>query len=108
MVKAKAKEKKAKPVKAKEAKKEAKKPAEKEIGKVTHYFDGISVAVVELAGALKKGDRIKVKGATTDFEQKVESMQIEHEPVGKAKKGDAVGMKVADRVRPNDKVYVVG
>ena len=118
MVKAKAKKKKAKPVKAKtkakkpvKAKKE-KKAAEKksegkEIGKVTHFFDQISVAVVELAGALKKGDRIKIKGATTDFEQKVESMQIEHEKVDKAKKGDAIGMKVADRVRPNDTVYIV-
>ncbi|MBI2047264.1 translation elongation factor-like protein [Candidatus Pacearchaeota archaeon] len=87
---------------------EKKKPEEKEIGKVTHYFDGINVAVVELTAALKKGDKIKLKGATTDFEQKVESMQIEHEPVDKAKKGDAIGMKVADRVRPNDRVYIVG
>lgn len=116
MVKAKAKGKKAKPVKAKKSVKakkenkaaEKKKPEEKEIGKVTHYFDGINVAVVELTAALKKGDKIKLKGATTDFEQKVESMQIEHEPVDKAKKGDAIGMKVADRVRPNDRVYIVG
>jgi|SRR3989344_4792419 len=120
MVKAKAKKKKAKPVKAKKPKKaEAKKPAKakkekaaeksegKVIGKVTHFFDQISVAVVELKGALNKGDKIKIKGATTDFEQKVESMQIEHDKVDKAKKGDAIGLKVADRVRPNDTVYIV-
>ena len=121
MVKAKAKAKKAKPVRAKKTKKaEAKKPAKakkeakkaeksegKEIGKVTHFFDQISVAVVELKGALNKGDKIKIKGATTDFEQKVESMQIEHDKVDKAKKGDAIGLKVAGRVRPNDTVYIV-
>ena len=104
-VKAKAKAK--KPAKAKKEEKVAEKSEGKAIGKITHYFDGISVAVVELTGALNKGDRIKIKGATTDFEQKAESMQIEHEKVDKAKKGDAIGMKVADRVRPNDTVYLV-
>jgi len=79
----------------------------KEVGKITHYFDKIGVAVVELTGNLKVGDRIRIKGNTTDFEQKVESMQIEHENVEKAGKGDAIGLKVEDRVRINDKVYVI-
>ncbi|MBI2124493.1 translation elongation factor-like protein [Candidatus Pacearchaeota archaeon] len=77
------------------------------MGKVTHFFDQISVAVVELAGKLKVGDKIRVKGATTDFEQKIESMQIEHEKVSEAGKGDAIGLKVAGRVRPNDSVYIL-
>ena len=84
------------------------KGGEKEIGKVTHFFDKISVAVVELKGKLKVGDKIKIKGAKTDFEQSIDSMQIEHANVKEAKKGDAIGLKVADKVRPNDKVYLLG
>lgn len=79
----------------------------KEVGKITHYFDQIGVAVVEISGKLKVGDKIRVKGTTTDFEQKVDSMQIEHDQVKEAKKGDAIGMKVADRVREHDKIYVI-
>lgn len=86
-------------------KKEEKKEG-KAVGKIAHYFDQINVAVVEISGKLKVGDKIRIKGTTTDFEQKVDSMQIEHEQVKEAKKGDAVGMKVADRVRPNDLVYM--
>ena len=80
---------------------------EKEIGKVTHFFDKIGVAVVELKDKLKVGDKIKIKGAKTDFEQSIESMQIEHANAKEAKKGDAIGLKVADKVRPNDKVYLL-
>ena len=80
---------------------------EKEIGKITHFFDKIGVAVIELNSTLKVGDTIKIKGNTTDFEQDVDSMQVEHEQVDTAKKGDAIGIKVADRARPGDKVYLV-
>ena len=76
-----------------------------EIGKVTHYFDKLGVAVVELIKGVDKGQKVRVKGATTDFVQKIDSMQVEHEEIDKAKKGQAVGMKVKDRVRPHDKVY---
>ena len=79
----------------------------KEIGRITHFFDKIDVAVLELTKKLKVGDKIRIKGATTDFEQVVDSMQIEHEKVDTAKKGDAIGMKVKDKVRPNDKVYLI-
>ena len=78
----------------------------KEIGKITHFFDKIGVAVVELMGGLNVGDKIRVKGQTTDFKQPVKSMQVEHEKVEKAKKGQAVGLKVKDKVRVNDKVYL--
>ena len=79
----------------------------KEIGRVTHFFDKVGVAVVEVGKALNVGDKIRIKGMTTDFEQLIDSMQIEHEQIKKAKKGDAIGMKVKDRVRPNDLVYLV-
>ena len=78
-----------------------------EVGKVTHFFSKISVAVVELSAALSVGDRIAVKGPTTDFEQAVESMQIEHVNVKKAEKGQSIGLKVNERVRENDTVYKV-
>jgi putative protease len=78
----------------------------KEIGKITHFFDKINVAVVELTDKLKIGDKIRIKGATTDFEQPIKEMQIEHDKVEKAGAGDAIGLKVKDRVRIHDKVYL--
>ena len=76
-----------------------------EIGHITHFFPKISVAVIELEKALKVGDTIAVKGPTTDFEQKVDSMQIEHENVEKAEAGQSIGLNVAERVRETDVVY---
>lgn len=78
---------------------------EKSAGKITHYFSNIGVAVVELSSSLAVGDEIHIKGTTTDFEQVVESMQVEHEARQKAGKGDAIGLKVKDRVREGDVVY---
>jgi len=81
---------------------------EKEIGKVMHYFGHLSVAAIKLtAGDLKLGDTIHIKGHTTDFTQKVESLQIEHNPVSEAKVGDDIGIKVAEHVREHDVVYKV-
>jgi len=80
---------------------------EKLIGKITHYFDKISVAIIELSGVLKVGDRVHVKGNSTDFEQDISSIQIEHENVEKAKKGDAIGAKVDEKVKEGDEVYLV-
>jgi putative protease len=79
----------------------------KPIGKISHFFDNIGVAVIELSGKLKVGDKIKIVGGTTDFKQPVKSMQIEHDKVASAKKGDAVGLKVKEKVRENDKVFLV-
>lgn len=75
------------------------------VGEVSHYFTDIGVGVVELTGKLSLGDRIRIKGATTDFEQEVNSMQIDQEEVEEAGKGDAIGLKVKDRVREGDAVY---
>lgn len=80
---------------------------EKLVGRVTHYYSNIEVAVVEVTGRLKKGDTIHIKGATTDFEQTVGSMQIEHEPIEVAQAGQLIGLKVAGKVRGNDDVYLV-
>lgn len=79
----------------------------KEIGRMSHYFSKIRVGVIELTSALKVGDEIRIKGATTDFEQKVDSMQIDHENVESAKKGQGIGLKTAEPVREGDKVYKV-
>ncbi len=77
-----------------------------EVGKITHYFSKINVAVVELNGELKKGDRIKIKRkGGEEFEQEVSSMQIEHTPIEEAGPGDAVGMKVEQKVGVGDIVY---
>ncbi|HID86249.1 MAG TPA: translation elongation factor-like protein [Anaerolineae bacterium] len=81
--------------------------AEKPIGKVSHYFTRIGVAAIELTDQLAVGDTIHIQGATTDFEQVVESMQIEHEDVEVAEAGQSVGIKVVDRVRAGDTVYKV-
>ncbi|UCC91749.1 MAG: translation elongation factor-like protein [Candidatus Aenigmatarchaeota archaeon] len=77
------------------------------VGKITHYFTNIGVAVIELEDTLKVGDEISVEGATTNFTQKIESMQIEHKNVDEAKKGDSIGLKVVDRVREGDQVFKV-
>ena len=76
-----------------------------EVGHITHFFSKISVAVIELKAPLAVGDTILIKGPTTDFEQVVESMQIEHENVQRAEAGQSIGLKVAERVREKDMVY---
>ena len=80
---------------------------EVEIGKVTHYYGHISVAIVQLQDALKVGDSIHLKGHTSDFTQVISSMQIEHKDVSEGKAGDAMGIKVDQKVHPNDKVFKV-
>jgi putative protease len=80
---------------------------EKEIGKVSSYFSHIGVAAVKLSDKLKVGDKIHIIGHTTNFEQKVKSMEIENKKVTEAKKGDHVGIKVEEKVRPNDRVFLV-
>jgi len=77
------------------------------IGKITHYFGNIGVAVIELSDILKVGDTIRIVGGETDFNQQVESMEIEHKKVDTAKPGDSVGFKVDQKVREGYKVYKV-
>ena len=82
--------------------------AEKKIGVIKHYYSNIGVAVVDLTGTLKVGDEIHIKGTATDFTVKVDSMQIEHKNVKEAKKGQSIGLKVPEKVRESDIVYLVG
>lgn len=80
---------------------------ERKIGEVIHYYTDIQVAVIKLEGKLEVGDRIRFKGPTTEFEQDVASMEIEHEKVEAAEEGQKVGLKVKQRVRESDEVYRV-
>ncbi len=76
-----------------------------EIGNIVHFFHKINVAVLELSLPLAVGDRILVKGPTTDFEQTVESMQIERKNIQRAEGGESVGLKVNQAVKEKDVVY---
>ena len=75
------------------------------VGDVSHFYTNIEVAVVELTGKLKAGDRIAIKGATTDFTQLVESIQMDREEVSEAGPGDSIGLQVRYRVRAGDRVF---
>ena len=78
-----------------------------QVGKVTHYFAKIGVAVIEVAkGGIKVGDEIHIKGHSSDFKQRISSMQIEHEDVEMAEPGQSIGLKVEQPVRANDLVYL--
>ena len=80
----------------------------KPVGRITHYFSNIEVAVINLSAPLKEGDTIRVIGGQeTDFEQEAKSMQIEHEEVRSAKKGDSVGLKIKEKVHEGYKVFKV-
>ncbi len=81
---------------------------EEEIGRITHYFSKLGVAVIEItAGGLKVGETIRIKGHTSDFTQSVESLQQEHLSVPEIKTGGTAGLKVKEHVREGDKVFKV-
>ncbi len=80
---------------------------EVQIGRVTHYYSRISVAVLRLSGDLKVGDKIEILGKTTEFSQVVTSMEIEHRKIQSATAGMEVALKVADTVRKGDIVYKI-
>jgi translation elongation factor EF-1alpha len=81
--------------------------AEEEIGTISDFFAHPVVAAIELTAALKVGDKIRIKGHTTDLELTVNSMQIDHVDVKEAKAGDSIGVKVSEHVRKHDTVYKV-
>tara|TARA_Y100000310_G_scaffold228284_1_gene230599 strand:- start:6438 stop:6686 length:249 start_codon:yes stop_codon:yes gene_type:complete len=80
---------------------------EKQIGKVSNYFDHVKVAAIKLTAGLKVGDKIKINGGEITFEQLVNSMQIKHEKVEKAKKGDEVGIEVKEKVRKGYQIFKI-
>ena len=77
------------------------------VGVIVHYYDKIGVAVVKVSAPIKVGDHIKISGHDKEFEQEVASMQVEHQNINQAKKGDDVGMKVDQPVKDGDEVYKV-
>ena len=81
---------------------------EERIGIVTHYYSHLSVAVLRLdSGSLRVGDTIHVVGHTSDFRQRIESMQIEHQPVSEVSAGQEFGLRVTEHARDGDTVYKV-
>lgn len=83
--------------------------ADTKVGEVTHYYDKIGVAVVEVSGDLAVGDRIRFdRGGEQLFEQEVSSMQVEHEEIEKAKSGDIVGLKTEQPVKEGAEVFKIG
>ena len=78
---------------------------EQAIGTVTHYFSHLSVAAVTLSDTLRVGDRIHIQGHTTDLEQTVESMEVDHAKVDSAGPGDDVALQVSDHVREHDRIF---
>jgi putative protease len=81
--------------------------AEKKIGTITHFFDKISVGIIKLDSELKIGDKVKFQGATTSFEQEITEMQLEHEKIESAKKGQEVGIKTNEKVREGNSVFLL-
>ena len=79
---------------------------EKPIGKITHYYDHIGVAIIKFNKAVKKGEMIAIRGSHTDFTQKIDSIQYDHKDISAAKKGQEVGIKVKEKVHNTDKVYI--
>ena len=79
--------------------------AAKPIGTVTHFYGNLGVAIVKFVKAVPVGSKLKFKGATTDFEETVKSMQYDHTPVEAAKKGQEIGIKVKEKVREGDEVF---
>jgi len=82
--------------------------SEEEVGRVSNYFSRIGVAAIEItSGTIRVGDTIRIKGVKTDFTQMIDSMEIDRRPIEMAQRGSSVGIKVKDRVRPNDVVFKV-
>lgn len=79
--------------------------AEKEVGKITHYYDHLGVAVVKLSSVLKVGDKIHILGHSEDFTQEVTSMQDDHKSLDEAKNGEEIGLKVDQKVHENSIIY---
>jgi len=79
----------------------------KKVGKVTHYYNKAGVAIVELENTLKVGDMVKFQGHGSDFEQPADSIQVNHEQVQSAGKGDVVGLKVIQEVKEGTEVLKV-
>jgi len=82
-------------------------PAYEKVGRITHFFPKAGVAVLELSATVNNGDKIVIRGSTTNVEQTIDSMEVEHEQITNAGAGQSIGLKVSGRVRENDIVYKI-
>ncbi len=82
-------------------------PRETPVGRITHYFGHIQVAAIDLTESLHVGDKVHIKGHSTDFVQTIDSMQVEHKDVAEAGPGASVGVKVPQKVHEGDEVFIV-
>lgn len=80
---------------------------EREIGVISHYYNHLSVGIIELTSPLRTGDTVHIKGAHDDFTQTVDSIEINHQKVKSAAEGNSVGITVSEKVHPHDKVFLV-
>jgi putative protease len=78
----------------------------KKIGKITHYYGNIGVAIIELSGKLSVGDKVKFSHGDKEIEQTIESMQMEHKDISSAKKGDVIGIKVEEKIGEGTEVFL--
>jgi putative protease len=83
------------------------KMAQKKVAEITHYFGHLGVAVFKVSSEIKVGDKVKIKGHTTDYEQDIKEMQLDHKSLESAKKGQEVGVKVSEHVREGDEVFLI-
>jgi len=81
--------------------------ADTKIGQINHFYTNIGVGIIKLTKKLKVGQTVRFMGATTDFEQEISEMQVNHENISEAKAGQEIGIKVKDKVRDGDEVYLV-
>jgi len=81
--------------------------SEHKVGQISHYFNEIGVAGIEVTDTIHVGDVVHITGHTSDFTQKVDSIEIDHVHVDEAGAGDSIGVKLVDRARVHDEVFVV-
>ena len=77
-----------------------------QLGKITHFYSKIGVGIIKLDKELKVGDEIQIKGNTSDFKQKVDELQFDHKNIDKGEKGQEVGVKLSQKVRDGDVVFI--
>ena len=77
-----------------------------QIGVITHFYSKIGVGIIKLSKDLKVGDTIQIKGSTSDFKQKIEEIQLDHKSIEKGEKGQEIGVKLNEKVRDGDVIFI--
>jgi len=79
----------------------------KKVGEVTHFYNNIGVGIIKLSAPIKLGDSLRFQGSSTEFDQQITEIQFDHKPIEAGKKGQEVGIKLAERVREGDEVFLI-